>query len=92
MSSGMKFASQVSSELPLDLTHTVFMRAVSRGCGQNAELPKKHALEAVSGRFKKRRQGLRTGKTVTNRGTGAVILSRLGVLADEGSPKWRCQV
>jgi hypothetical protein len=58
MSSGMKFASQVSSELPLDLTHTVFRRAVSRGCRQNAEVRRKHALEAVSGRFKKRSQGL----------------------------------
>jgi hypothetical protein len=92
MSSDMKFASDVSSELTLDLTPTALKWAVSRRGGQNAELRRKHAREAVRGRFKKRSQGLRTGKTVTNRGTGAVILSRLCVLADEGSPKWRCQV
>jgi len=52
MSSHMKVASDVSSELTLDLTHTVFRRAVSKGCGQNAELRRKHAREAVSDRFK----------------------------------------
>lgn len=86
MSRDMKSTSDVSPELTLDLRRTVLKWAVSRRRGQNAGVRRERAREAVSGWFKKRGQGPGAGKTVTNRATGAVILSRPCVLADEGSP------